>query len=715
MSWAAKRRTTRREDTAYCLLGIFNVTMSMIYGEGDYAMRRLQEEIMKKTGDHSILAWGLGESSAQQSDALSAGVLAAAPSDFAYCRHIVPRRSEAMSTDGFRISGGHLSIHLSLHTTAAGETFGLLQCGPQDNTDRVVGIPLQEVNPGAAQDDYFRPQDHYPILLSRSDISVPSTTKQIHIQMERQNRVHEAPGQRFWLHIEGHEEVDLKLKEHYPVIAWEDGRAVIATVGESDSSTIRQQIIRFRPVYGEPKDIAVVLEFDSQCLTPEPRLHVVVFDRDFSLKLLSETLTHMRPEGLGKSVAKIGNFRVEASVEIQPVAHEPVFFLKLASAPALRVVPENVDNELSVATLKQKFSFILQEHDKLGQRMARLADQGNREVATLCQIRERQAIVEAQLRKLEEEKKSLAYREEEAVQDVHLLTEGFEAALKQLRRRLVGVPDLRERLDKTDISRGPGNWLEALFNKLRNAGDIGGSHMAEEDSDRPQFLGAPEGGHNTDDWSPLLWAASYGHETIARLLLEKGADTKVEDDDGYTPLLWAARRGDEAIARLLLEKGADPEAKDDDGYTPLLWAAQRGDEAVTKLLLEKGADIEAKDSNGDTPLSFAAANGREAVVRVLIDHRANIKVENRYGWTPAFLAAKFGHNAALLLIFQNARADSAYRMARELPPFYQLPRELKYLARPASATEHSASSVDSSDFFFDEPPEIHSNELFELP
>ena len=56
MSWAANRQTSRREDTAYYLLGISDVTMPMIYGEGDRALSRLQQEIMKNTGDHSILA-----------------------------------------------------------------------------------------------------------------------------------------------------------------------------------------------------------------------------------------------------------------------------------------------------------------------------------------------------------------------------------------------------------------------------------------------------------------------------------------------------------------------------------------------------------------------------------------------------------------------------------------------------------------------------------
>ena len=48
MSWVKYRNTTIGEDKAYCLLGIFDISMPLIYGEGrDKAFRRLQEEIHK--------------------------------------------------------------------------------------------------------------------------------------------------------------------------------------------------------------------------------------------------------------------------------------------------------------------------------------------------------------------------------------------------------------------------------------------------------------------------------------------------------------------------------------------------------------------------------------------------------------------------------------------------------------------------------------------
>lgn len=56
MSWASNRSTTRKEDEAYCLLGLFDINMPLIYGEGTKAFTRLQEEIIKRSDDLSILA-----------------------------------------------------------------------------------------------------------------------------------------------------------------------------------------------------------------------------------------------------------------------------------------------------------------------------------------------------------------------------------------------------------------------------------------------------------------------------------------------------------------------------------------------------------------------------------------------------------------------------------------------------------------------------------
>ena len=57
MSWASNRDTTRVEDLAYCLIGLFGVNMPLLYGEGSRAFIRLQEEILKTGNDTTIFAW----------------------------------------------------------------------------------------------------------------------------------------------------------------------------------------------------------------------------------------------------------------------------------------------------------------------------------------------------------------------------------------------------------------------------------------------------------------------------------------------------------------------------------------------------------------------------------------------------------------------------------------------------------------------------------
>jgi hypothetical protein len=77
MSWASRRETTRVEDRANCLMGIFGINMPFLYGEGNDAFRRLQLEILKVSTDHTLFAWtGSGT---------ERGLLARSPAEFADC------------------------------------------------------------------------------------------------------------------------------------------------------------------------------------------------------------------------------------------------------------------------------------------------------------------------------------------------------------------------------------------------------------------------------------------------------------------------------------------------------------------------------------------------------------------------------------------------------------------------------------------------------
>ncbi|KAJ0125244.1 hypothetical protein J7T55_006589 [Diaporthe amygdali] len=80
MSWAAGRQTTRLEDAAYCLMGLFDVNMPLLYGEGRKAFSRLQQAIMQRSEDQSIFAWSYPDD--KHSHILMSGIMAPSPEYF---------------------------------------------------------------------------------------------------------------------------------------------------------------------------------------------------------------------------------------------------------------------------------------------------------------------------------------------------------------------------------------------------------------------------------------------------------------------------------------------------------------------------------------------------------------------------------------------------------------------------------------------------------
>lgn len=102
MSWASKRETTRTEDMAYSLMGLFGVYMPPLYGEGENAFIRLQLEIIKISDDESIFAWS-------DSSNRGGGLLAQHPAAFKQCGSIIQYESDpekpefSMTNKGLRI------------------------------------------------------------------------------------------------------------------------------------------------------------------------------------------------------------------------------------------------------------------------------------------------------------------------------------------------------------------------------------------------------------------------------------------------------------------------------------------------------------------------------------------------------------------------------------------------------------------------------------
>ena len=105
MSWASRRKTSRLEDMAYCLLGIFDINMPLLYGEGRKAFMRLQLEIIRKSDDETIFVWASPDPWHTPQ-----GMLASWPTWFIHCGDIrrirkFPRPPYSMTNKGleFRV------------------------------------------------------------------------------------------------------------------------------------------------------------------------------------------------------------------------------------------------------------------------------------------------------------------------------------------------------------------------------------------------------------------------------------------------------------------------------------------------------------------------------------------------------------------------------------------------------------------------------------
>lgn len=142
MSWASRRVTTRTEDTAYCLLGIFGINMPLLYGEGDRAFVRLQEEIVRNTNDLTILAWTMDIPDQTPWDPF-VSIFAHHPSGFRDSNDLVTA-NDAIYAPDFAVTNKGLKFHHVLHFNHNLRLHMLdLNCFDSIGPDRRLGICLK--------------------------------------------------------------------------------------------------------------------------------------------------------------------------------------------------------------------------------------------------------------------------------------------------------------------------------------------------------------------------------------------------------------------------------------------------------------------------------------------------------------------------------------------------------------------------------------------
>ncbi|KAF5675790.1 het domain-containing protein [Fusarium heterosporum] len=143
MSWVASRHTTRPEDIAYCLIGIFNVKTGFFYGEGrKSAFFRLQEEMIRRTNDMSIFAWR-----SLSTNEKYRGVLALGPEEFVD-GSLYRQATSALHTPEFIITNKGVRINTGLHYTKTGDSILYLHHSKEGQDNDLVGVYLKAYSGG---------------------------------------------------------------------------------------------------------------------------------------------------------------------------------------------------------------------------------------------------------------------------------------------------------------------------------------------------------------------------------------------------------------------------------------------------------------------------------------------------------------------------------------------------------------------------------------
>lgn len=183
MAWASLRSTTRIEDQAYSLLGLFDITMPLVYGEGHEAFTRLLGEIIHKYADHSFFA----------SQLKYIDFLPRSPVEFCDSQSVVVRSSPQLQRHyipgdhsySFHLTNTGLQITLPIVSTLVPDfVFGVLDCWDFETASTQatryvsrIWIPLLQKGPGELQ-QYLRllwPQTFFPVKLVRKNSIIEGT------------------------------------------------------------------------------------------------------------------------------------------------------------------------------------------------------------------------------------------------------------------------------------------------------------------------------------------------------------------------------------------------------------------------------------------------------------------------------------------------------------------------------------------------------------
>ncbi|MFH1114746.1 MAG: ankyrin repeat domain-containing protein [Pseudomonadota bacterium] len=171
---------------------------------------------------------------------------------------------------------------------------------------------------------------------------------------------------------------------------------------------------------------------------------------------------------------------------------------------------------------------------------------------------------------------------------------------------------------------------------LLNAARSGNVSLARQLLDK----GADPDSATSRNWTALMEAASQGRSGVVKALLDHGARVNLRTKGfpfvisglgsvipyGATALMAACAAGDSETVRLLLSAGARVNMERADKWTALLAASGSGQTEIVRMLIAKGARVDATSDWGYSASALADINGNDAVARVLRAHGDTLRV-----------------------------------------------------------------------------------------
>jgi len=544
MSWAANRSTSRIEDRAYSLLGLFGVHIPLIYGEGENAFVRLQEEIMRVTDDHTLFAWRHEDN--------RAGLLAVSPDAFADSHDIIPFVPFGFQGDAATSSSRGIYLELNF-TGIGGEALGIaiLHCKYKNDEGGLIAIYLKDTS---LTMKLFR-------RVSSANFSRLDLTK---------FKPYPYPLRRICIEA-GH----LRRKRKQSIEQWNI---------EAEKHVYPSDKVNHLMTREDPADLLL----DAACSG----------DNDSVWLLL--TRSHIELD----SKANSGRTPLECAIRN---GHKAIVEMLLEKGASIDMQDSSGKTLLSVAVgfrgHKDIVKLLLDRNAKVNEEDGKgytplLSACENGDVAIVSLLLDRNAEPN--------QKNSKGYTpllKASEIGDVAISRMLLDRGANTEERRIYPQPGTSRITSLTCLLLATSRGNEAIVKLLLERGakiearDFDDSHstsllLATADGNETivKLLlenGADIEANDTKNRStPLLVATIKGNESMVDLLLEYGAKPDVQDRKGRTPLLLATINEDESMTNILLNNGAKSDLRDHKGQTPLFLATQKGNMAIMKLLQE---------------------------------------------------------------------------------------------------------------------------------